>query len=196
MQFATFALAALSIGSVFAAPPTVVRRDAVLDAAISAVNTAQTAVASEVVIINNAVQGTLNLPVIQGSLTNIANAISSATSAVTPLVTDVALPLTNAELSQLSGLVTSVEDIANNVKTAANDVINNVTGLSGILVRAEAVVVINTIGPFVTPVTQFANSAIAGVTDPIVSTIQSTLTTITSTVSSLLGPILTAILGL
>ncbi|KAI0554529.1 hypothetical protein F4679DRAFT_299447 [Xylaria curta] len=195
MQFTTFALAALSIGSVFAVPSTVVRRDTILDTAISAVNTAETAVASEVAIIKNAVQGTVNTPAIQGSLTNIATTISGATSAVTSLV-NVALPLTQAELNSLSGLVTSVDNIASDVESAVNDVVNNVTGLSGLLVKAQALAVLSTINPFVQPVTQFANSAISGITDPVVSTIQSTLTSITSTVSALLGPILTAILGL
>lgn len=59
-----------------------------------------------------------------------------------------------------------------------------------VAVDGEALAVLNTISPFISPITQFANSAIAGVTGPAVSTIQSTLTSISGIVSQLLGLIL------
>ncbi|KAI0474443.1 hypothetical protein F4859DRAFT_522068 [Xylaria cf. heliscus] len=199
MQFTTFALAALSIGSVFAAPPTKVRRDPVLDTAISAINSVETAVASQVAIINTALQGTINnqaITAIQGSLTNIGNVISSATSDVAPLVTDVALPLAQDELDSLPGLLASANETVTDLKTSFSGIANTLTGLTGILVKAQAAAVLSTVNPFVTPITQFADSAIDGITDPVVPIVESTLGDISGIVDDLLGPILDALLGL
>ncbi|GAP85735.2 hypothetical protein SAMD00023353_1400170 [Rosellinia necatrix] len=192
MHFATFALVAVSICSVFAAPSTIDRRSAILDAALTAVNTANATVANQLSII---VQGVFNLPVVQASLTNIATAIGGATSAVTP-ITNVALPLTNAELNVLLGLTDGVGDIESNVQNALNDILTTVPSLTGVFVKAQALAVLATIGPLTTPVTQFANSAIAGTTGPLTTAIQSSIASITSITSSLLGPILTAVLAL
>jgi hypothetical protein len=55
------------------------------------------------------------------------------------------------------------------------------------------VLVIATVNPFVTPITQSANAAISGTSGPTTDTIRATLSSLQSILAQLLGPILLAL---
>lgn len=147
MQFTTLTLAAISIVSVVAAPSVVARSDPkVLTNAISEVSSTRSAVDTQANIISkflpslfydqvqrqanrfteNLIQTTVNngvIPALQASLSNIASEITSVTSFVTPLVTDVTLPLVQSEVDNLPGFVADVRCIAGDVQDVANAIL-------------------------------------------------------------------------
>ncbi|KAI3324646.1 hypothetical protein HD806DRAFT_534112 [Xylariaceae sp. AK1471] len=197
MQFTTFALAALSIGSAFAAPTAVVRSDPkILTSAISAVSDAKSAVDSQVAIIDNLVQTTVNdatVPALKASLKNIAAEISSVTKLVVPLVTGVVLPLAEEELANLPGFVGNVRDIELEIQVTVNLILARLPSATLSLVKTELVLVVATVNPFVTPVTTFANAAIAGTSGPSTDSVRTAIAAIQSILAQILGPITVAL---
>jgi len=61
------------------------------------------------------------------------------------------------------------------------------------LVKTELVLVVATVNPFVTPVTTFANAAIAGTSGPSTDSVRVTTTAIQNIVAQILGPITAAL---
>ncbi|KAI0867488.1 hypothetical protein GGS24DRAFT_485458 [Hypoxylon argillaceum] len=196
MQFTTLTLAAISIVSVVAAPSVVARSDPkVLTNAISEVSSTRSAVDTQANIIKNLIQTTVNngvIPALQASLSNIASEITSVTSFVTPLVTDVTLPLVQSEVDNLPGFVADVRCIAGDVQDVANAILAALSQQTLTLVSAEVLQVLATINPFVQPVLQFANSALVGTSGPSTNIVQTTLATIQSIESQIVGPITVA----
>ncbi|KAI0975364.1 hypothetical protein F4678DRAFT_324105 [Xylaria arbuscula] len=195
MQFSTLALAALSIGSVLGAPATIARSDPkALSNAIIAASDTKSAVDTQVVIIRNLVQSANSAAIsaIRASLQNIAAEISTATKFAVPLVTDVALPLAQQEFDNLPGFVGNVKDIAADVESTANLLLGNLSQQSLSLLKTEALLVIATIDPFVSPVTRFATSAITGTSGPSTAIIGSTIATTQDIAARIQGPITAA----
>ncbi|KAI3342338.1 hypothetical protein F4824DRAFT_198127 [Ustulina deusta] len=196
MQFATLTLAALSIGSVLGSPTVIgLSEPKVLTSAIGAVSNSKSAVDTQLVIIQNLVQTTVNdaaIPALRASLNNIAAEITSVTNFVVPLVTDVALPLAQQELDNLPGFVTNVKGIAGDVQYTANFILANLSQQTLLLVKTEVLLVLATINPFVQPVIQFASSAIVETSGPSTNTIAVTIATTQDIASQIQGPITAA----
>ncbi|KAJ2999211.1 hypothetical protein NUW58_g66 [Xylaria curta] len=196
MQFTTLALAVLSIGSVFGAPTVVARSDPkILTSAISAASGSKTAVDTQVAIIKNLVQTTVNsaaIPAIRASLRNIAAEIASVTTFVVPLVIDVALPLAQQELDNLPGFVGNAKGIAADVESTANLILAGLSQQSLLLVKTEALLVLATVSPFVQPITVFANSAIVGTSGPSTEIVGTTIATTQDIAGRIQGPITAA----
>jgi hypothetical protein len=67
------------------------------------------------------------IPAIAASLRNIASEITSVTNVVNLLVAQVIVPLTQAELAAIPGLVASVQNITQAVEDTANLLINRLS---------------------------------------------------------------------
>ncbi|KAI0204948.1 hypothetical protein F4808DRAFT_315620 [Astrocystis sublimbata] len=197
MQFFTFALAALSVGSVLSAPTTTptVPEPKVLTSAISAVSSSKSNVDTQVAIIKKFVDVTVNdaaIPALKSSLNNIASEIATATKFVVPLVTDVVLPLAEQELANVPGFVGNVKAIAADVEYTANLLLANLSKQTLLLVKTEVLLVLATIDPFVKPVAQFANAAVKGTSGPSTVVIGTTVATTQEISGRISGPITSA----
>ncbi|KAI1327264.1 hypothetical protein F5Y16DRAFT_201469 [Xylariaceae sp. FL0255] len=193
MQFTSFALAALSIGSAFA--QTTPSDPKILVTAIDAVASAKTAVDNEVAIIQNTVIGTVNneiIPAINASLCNIEDELTNVINTVVPLIEDIVLPLLASELATLPILVSDVQYIVCECKDSLSLLLGSLSDDLLSLLKTEVALIIATISPFVDPIVSFAQQATSGTSGTSTSDIQASITVIASYVSAIEGPIETA----
>ncbi|KAI1753960.1 hypothetical protein F4782DRAFT_528890 [Xylaria castorea] len=197
MYFHTLALAALSIGSAFSAPTTVAGSDPkILTSAISAVADTKTAVDNQVAITKNLVLNTVNnevVPALKASLNNIATEINNVVQFVTPLVTNVILPLAEQEFNNIPGFVANVKSISADVEVTVNLILANLPQDLLILVKSEVQLVLDAVYPFARPVILFANSAITGTSGSVTVAITATVVSIQDSVARIQGPLTDAV---
>ncbi|KAI0183961.1 hypothetical protein EV127DRAFT_474737 [Xylaria flabelliformis] len=197
MYFRTLALAALSIGSVFAAPTAVTGSDPkILTSAIGAVADAKIAVDTQADITKNLVIGTVNnevVPAVKASLNNIAGELQKLVSFVDALLTGIVLPLAEAEFNNIPGFVADVESISADVQVTVNLILANLPAELLVLVKHELLLVLAAVDPFVLPVLQFANSVIAGTSGSVTVTVSATVVRTQVIAGQIDGPIYTAV---
>ncbi|KAI0861796.1 hypothetical protein F4860DRAFT_513589 [Xylaria cubensis] len=196
MYFRTLALAALSIGSVFAAPTAVTGSDPkILTSAIGAVADAKIAVDTQADITKNLVIGTVNnevVPAVKASLNNIYEELQSLVSFVNDLLSIIE-PLAEAEFNNIPGFVADVESISADVQVTVNLILANLPAELLVLVKHELLLVLAAVDPFVLPVLQFANSVIAGTSGSVTVTVSATVVKTQVIVAQVDGPIYTAV---
>ncbi|KAI1735339.1 hypothetical protein F4680DRAFT_453032 [Xylaria scruposa] len=197
MYFRTLALAAISIGSVFAAPTAVTGSDPkILTSAISAVADAKIAVDAQAVITQNFVNGTVNdevVPAVKASLNNIAGELQNLVDFVKALATGVILPLADAELNNIPGFVADVKSISADIQVTVNLILANLPAELKVLIKHELLLVLAAVDPFVLPVLQFANAAITGTSGSVTVTVSATIVQTRVIVAEIDGPIYAAV---
>ncbi|KAI0550660.1 hypothetical protein F4679DRAFT_594567 [Xylaria curta] len=197
MYFRTLALAALSIGSVFAVPTAVTGSNPkILTSAIGAVADAKIAVDTQAAITKNLVIGTVNdevVPAVKASLNNIAGELQNLVDFVKALATGVILPLADAELNNIPGFVADVESISADIQVTVNLILANLPAELLVLVKHELLLVLAAVDPFVLPVLQFANAAITGTSGSVTVTVSATIVQTQVIIAQVDGPIYAAV---
>ncbi|KAI1270693.1 hypothetical protein F5Y18DRAFT_19713 [Xylariaceae sp. FL1019] len=192
MQFTTFALAALSIGSTFAIS---VPQPKVLLTAVSAAIDGKTAVDTEVAIIQKAVVDTVDnevIPAVSASLANIKDEVENLKDTVLPIIEDILLPLVASELALLPLLIFDVQCIVTDIKNSFSLLLAELSDDLLHVIKTEVELVIATIEPFITPIVNFANEATKDLSSTSITNINDAVNIIEADLAEVLGPVKTA----
>ncbi|KAI8634392.1 hypothetical protein F5Y19DRAFT_210109 [Xylariaceae sp. FL1651] len=199
MQFTTFAIAALSLGSAIAAPAAnkvEARGLLALDDALSAVGNVKVIVSQQVTTVTTLVQGTPAgdaVTKIEASLLTVGQSVSGLLSPVLALTNNAATPLTQGQISSVPQLVADCQAVVASIQTLGKTVVNGLGQDALDQIQPELQWVLSTAGPVVKPVVSFATTAVPG-TSPVIGEVQTGVASLQKLANGLLAPV-NAILG-
>ncbi|CAJ2511322.1 Uu.00g069470.m01.CDS01 [Anthostomella pinea] len=192
MQFTSFVVAALSVGSAFAAPAPATRDIQIVDTALSAVSSIKALVEAELSSIESVVQNAVGqdvVPILEKTLGNVGQEVSSLLTVVLPLVTKDVLPLAENEIANVPALLNEVLSIVDGILGMAEDLVEKLVPDVLAIVKPELSFVLNTVIPVVKPVLKFATSAVGDVVTPVAKEVTGLVGQVDSVASGILKPI-------
>ncbi|KAI1826846.1 hypothetical protein F4861DRAFT_17667 [Xylaria intraflava] len=193
MQFTTFAVAALSMGSAIAQPLTGLVGFTDVTAAVSQ---ARTLVQTEVTTIQTLAQGDINnitISKIQQSLLNVGQTVNGLVKPVVSLAGVNTTPLTQGQITAVPALLQDVQKIVVGTQTIAKSVASGQQKDSLSQVQSELQFVLGPVSLIGNNVVSFATAAVPA-TSTVFVQVQSLLGGLQPLLAGLLAPV-TAILG-
>ncbi|KAI3323854.1 hypothetical protein HD806DRAFT_76274 [Xylariaceae sp. AK1471] len=188
MQFTTFALAALSLGSAIAAPA--VGLPAFNDA-LSAVGNVKIIVSKQVATVTTLVQGTPGADAIskvQESLLTVGQNVNGILAPIQALGNTGATPLSPAQIASVPQLVKDCQAIFAGVQTLGKTVVSGLGQNALNEVQPELQWAISTAAPITRPLISFVTTAVPG-TSPVIAQVNPVLAQIQTIGNGLLAPV-------
>ncbi|KAI0018221.1 hypothetical protein F4780DRAFT_781524 [Xylariomycetidae sp. FL0641] len=197
MQFKSFAIAALSLGSAIAAPATQqssARDLQVLTTAVSSVSTVKTTVTHEVQqvtsLINVDASVDINITLVENLLEGVGKEVASLLDIVEGLVGGLVLPLAEDEITKVLGLVKDVHTIIGGVKDMSTGVVHSAPQQIVTSVKPELQFVISSVQPLVKQLKVTVFTLIGDVVAPVVDEVQSLLSEVETLAGGLVSDVL------
>ncbi|GAP93118.1 hypothetical protein SAMD00023353_10700030 [Rosellinia necatrix] len=200
MQFTTFALAALSMGSTIAAPALGLVS---FDNALAYTGNVKTIVEEQVTKITTVFSGTPAenaVTQVQGSLLIIGQNVNGLVGPLVALGNDATTPLTQGQLASVPQLVSDCQAIVSGIKTIGKTVVGGLSEDGLNQVQPELQWVLSAAGPVVRPVVAFTTTNVPGSTAVLqkvngaVGKLQDTANSLIVPVNGLLGGLLGGLL--